>query len=517
MSENGLALDMAPSTLAPVLQVRSIVKDFPGTRALDHVDLTVRHGEIHALLGENGAGKSTIIKCIVGAHPPTSGVIEVDGRAMSFAGPHDALAAGLVAVHQHSNLIPTLSVEENLWLGEPLPRIAGTLVNWKQVRRRAIEVMKYVGLDIAPDAICADLRPDQRAMISIAKAVASNARLIILDEPTAALLPDEVETLFSQMRRLSREGHAFLYVSHRLGEVFDIADRVTVLRDGRNAGTFEKDQIRRQAIVAAIVGPEKSMRGSGPPQVATGPVMLAVKDLSGARVKGVSFELRKGEILGIAGLPGSGSDETIDLLFGRIHRTGGTISLDGRKVKLRSPAEAIAEGIAFVPKERLVEAIIHGFSVRENISLPSLAKYLRDPVARFVNRKSEDRAAQNVVERMRIRTPGTDTPIESLSGGNQQKAVLGRWLTTGARIFLLNCPTAAVDVGAKAEIYELVRALAEGGGAVIFSSTEVEEFPVLCQRVLVFSGGEIAGELAGEQVDEANIMTIASGGTLGSH
>jgi ABC-type sugar transport system ATPase subunit len=326
-----------------------------------------------------------------------------------------------------------------------------------------------------------------------------------------------VETLFGQMRRLSREGHAFLYVSHRLAEVFDIADRATVLRDGRNAGTFDKAEMNRQAIVAAIVGPEKSLRRTAAPKLAAGAVAMSVNNLSGHRVHGVSFDLRKGEILGIAGLPGSGADETIDLLFARTHRTGGTIAIEGRQVRLRDPADAIAEGIAFVPKERLQEAVVHGFSVRENISLPSLSRYLRERVMRFVDRKAEDKAARGIVERMQIRTPGTDTPIESLSGGNQQKAVLGRWLTTDAKVFLLNCPTAAVDVGAKSEIYELIRGIADSGAAVIFSSTEVEEFPAICERVLVFSGGSIAGELSGVEVDEANIMTVASGGSLGSH
>jgi len=501
----------------PVLEARGIVKEFPGTLALDQVGLTVCEGEIHALLGENGAGKSTIIKCIVGAYQPTAGAILVDGREVSFAGPHEAIAAGIAVVHQHSNLIPTLSVEENIWLGEPLPRIAGTLVNWRAVRARAREIMAYVGLDIPPETIVEELRLDQRAMISIAKAVASKARLIILDEPTTALLPHEVKTLFHQMRRLSREGHAFLYVSHRLSEVFEIAERATVLRDGRNAGTFERGSMDRHKVISAIVGQEKSLRAGRPPAAASERVLLSVEGLSGGRAENVGFELCAGEILGIAGLPGSGADETIDLLFGRTRAATGTVSVEGRPVRLRHPGDAIAAGIALVPKDRLAEAVVHGYSVRENISLPSLSRYLWEPVARFVKRSAEDSAARGVVQRMRVRTPSIETSIDALSGGNQQKAVLGRWLTTGAKIFLLNSPTAAVDVGAKAEIYDLIRTLAADGAAVIFSSTEVEEFPSLCERVLVFSGGRVAAELAGEAVTEANIMTIAAGGSLGSH
>ena len=516
MIETEVALKaQAPLSSVPVLEVRGLVKTFTGTRALDAVDIDVRPGEIHALLGENGAGKSTLIKCVAGAQPPTEGRILVDGVPVSFAAPHDAAAAGIAVVHQHSNLIPSLSVEENLWLGEALPRRAGVLVDWRAVRARARTIMQHVQVEVPPEAIVGELRPDQRAMISIAKAVASKARLIILDEPTTALLPHEVETLFAEMRRLAREGHAFLYVSHRLAEVFDIADRATVLRDGRNAGTFERGAMDRHAVIAAIVGSQKALRRGRPPATATDRVAMTVDRLCGRRVDDVSFTLRAGEILGIAGLPGSGADETIDLLFGRHRADGGQICVDSRPLRLRDPSDAIAAGIALVPKDRLAEAVLHGFSVRENISLASLAQYLHEPIARFVNRSAEDRAARAVVERLRVRTPALETAIDALSGGNQQKAVLGRWLTTGAKVFLLNSPTAAVDVGAKAEIYELIRSLAAEGAAIIFSSTEIEEFPSLCERVLVFSRGRIAGDLVGDDVTEANIMTIASGGALG--
>ena len=284
----------AYDTAVPVLEVRGLTKEFPGTRALDGVSLDVGHGEIHALLGENGAGKSTLIKCVVGAQRPTAGDILVDGKSVEFSSPHEAVAAGIAVVHQHSNLIPSLSVEENIWLGEPLPRIAGTLVNWRAVRARAVEIMNYVGLDIQPDASVGELRPDQRAMISIAKAIASKARLIILDEPTTALLPHEVDMLFGQMRRLSREGHAFLYVSHRLTEVFDIADRATVLRDGRNAGTFDRATMDRHAVISAIVGSQKSLRKGRATAVTTERIVMTVDGLSGSRVRHGRIRLAAG-------------------------------------------------------------------------------------------------------------------------------------------------------------------------------------------------------------------------------
>jgi ABC-type sugar transport system ATPase subunit len=472
--------------------------------------MSVRYGEIHALLGENGAGKSTLIKAIAGAHQPTSGSILVDGQAIKIANPNDALAAGIAVVHQHSNLVPSLSVAENLWLGQPLPKRAGFLVDWRRVKDHAVAVLDYVGSKISPHAIVLELRPDERALVSIAKAIASEARLIILDEPTAALLPHEVETLFVQMRRLAKEGHGFLYVSHRLAEVTEIADRATVIRDGRNAGEFERP-LDRRAIIAAILGPGKQLRHSAELTEAKGPVALEVAALSGGRLREVTFTARKGEILGIAGLPGSGAEETIDYLFGRFVAKSGSIALEGRPLRLRDPRDAIAAGIALVPKERLVEAVIAGHNVRENMTVVSLAQFRRDAVIGLVNRHRESKAAQSTAERLGIRMRNIESPIESLSGGNQQKVILGRWLGSEAKLFLLNSPTAAVDVGAKAEIYELIQLLADNGATVLFASTEVEEFPRLCSRVLVFHDGRVAGELRGAEVTETNIMQLSAG------
>ncbi len=397
-----------PDGLVAALEIRELTKEFPGTRALDSVNLTVRPGEIHALLGENGAGKSTLIKCVVGAHPPTRGAIFIDGNPVVFNGPHDAVVAGIAVVHQHANLISSLSVEENIWLGKPLPRHMGALVDWRSVRTRAREIIDYVGLKVQPGAIVGDLRPDQRAMISIAKAIASNARIIILDEPTNALLPHEVETLFVQMRRLSREGHAFLYVSHRLVEVFDIADRASVLRDGRNAGTFDVNSMDHHAVITAIIGSQKPLRERRPRETMTDRVVMTIEGLGGRHVNHVNLKLHQGEIIGFAGLPGSGADETIDLLFGRNRIAAGQVAVDGRAIRLRNPGDAIAARIALVPKDRLSEAILHGFSVRENISLPSLPRFLSDPITRLISRAAESRAARSVVEHMHVRVYCSD-------------------------------------------------------------------------------------------------------------
>ncbi len=508
-------VDDHPTTtdLAPSLEVRAMRKEFPGTLALDNVSLSVRRGEIHALLGENGAGKSTLIKCICGAYAPTAGEVFVEGQPATFSTPKGATDAGIAVVHQHFNLVPTLTVAENLWLGDPLPGRLG-LVDWPRVHARARDILASLGLDIPTHAEIGSLRPDQLAMISIAKAVSGNARIIILDEPTNALLPHEVDRLFDQMRRLAARGHSFLYVSHRLAEVFQIADRATVLRDGRNAGVFDRENMDRRSVVEAIVGKKGALAERKTHSQARPDVVMQVRDLAGARTAGVSFELRAGEIVGVAGLPGSGAEEVLSLLFGRERRKGGSVTIQGKPAALRSPAEAIAAGIALVPQDRLAEAVFHGQSIRANISMPSLARYLREPVLRLINRAAESTATREVATRMRVRMPGIETAIDDLSGGNQQKVVLGRWLSTGARIFLLNSPTAAVDVGAKAEIYDLIHELAADGVGVIFASTELEEYPLVCDSVLVFSGGRVVGKLTGVEITESNIMTLAAGGDL---
>ena len=498
----------------PLLAVRNITKDFPGQRALDAVSLDLHRGEIHALLGENGAGKSTLIKIVTGVYPSDGGEIQVGGKAMSFHDPHEAQAAGIAVVHQHGNLVPSLSVQENLLLGESLPRRLGVLIDWPAVRRRTTQLLERVGLkDIDPAALVASLRPDEVAMVSIAKAIATNAKVIILDEPTTALLPHEVEVLFGHMRRLAAEGHGFIYVSHRLAEVFAIADRASVLRDGQLVWSCrDRAGLKQADVVAAIVGAEADPGardgGLGAP---LGDTVLELRSLEAAGVDRVSLNLKRGEILGLAGLPGSGAEETLDAVYGRVVVRGGELLVDGRAVRFASPRDAVAAGLALVPKNRLAEAALTGFSVRENVSLPSLSRLLTDPVMRFVRKGAERKLVTDATTRLRVKSVGIEARIESLSGGNQQKAMIARWLGRAARIYLLNSPTAAVDVGAKAEIYQLLREIAADGAAVVFTSTEVEEFPRLCDRVLVFRDGRVVGELIGAHATEHAILNLAAG------
>ena len=505
--------DTAPGASEIVLEVKGLVKEFPGTRALDGVDLRIRRGEIHALLGENGAGKSTLIRAVCGASRPTAGSILVDGRMVTFNSPQEARALGIAVVHQHFNLVPQLSVRENLALADSLPRRGGIFVDWNAMEHRAKKLLDRVGLRIDPKIEVSKLRPDESAMVAIAKAIGSDAKIIVLDEPTSALLPAEVSILFGHMRRLASEGHSFLYVSHRLTEVFDIADRVTVLRDGRRVGTWTRAAMSRKTIIEAIVGGAKAWVDEiNDADVVMGEVVLAAEGVAGGRVKDMSFAVRSGEILGLAGLPGSGAEEAMDLLFARFPMTRGSLTLNGKLVVFHDTRDAKEAGIALVPKDRHAESLLPGSSVRENISLPNLSRFVTDPVLRFIHRGRERAEGMDVAIRLAIKMSSIEASIDSLSGGNQQKAILGRWLASGAKIFLLNSPTAAVDIGAKAEIYNLIRQIAASGAAVLFTSTEVEEFPRVCHRVLVFSDGRVVGEVSGKNATETNIMHLAVGG-----
>ena len=494
------------------IECRNVVKEFPGTRALDGVDLQVRHGEIHALLGQNGAGKSTLIRAFAGADPPTSGAIFVEGAEVRIDTPRMAQSFGVAVVHQHFNLAADLSVRENLFLGHSFPRRWNGLVDWRSLTEKALALLDRLGLKIDPCANVADLRPDELAMIAIARAVATDAKVIILDEPTAALLPDEVAVLFAHIRRLAAEGHAFLYVSHRLSEVFEIADRITVLRDGRRIGTWPLAETTRAAVIAAIVGSNRAeVDEMRPSEASHGAVVLSVTNAASEGVRNLTFALRKGEVVGFAGLPGSGAEEAVAMIYGRQPLRSGDFELDGKARSFRSVRDAKAAGLALIPGDRHGEAILGGLTVRENIALPVFERFITDPVLRLMREPQERRHAEQIVSTLSIKTPSVDTSIDNLSGGNQQKAILGRWLGAGSRIFLMMAPTAAVDIGAKAEIYRLIHKLAEDGAAILFTSPEVEEYRRVCNRVLVFHGGEVVQELSGEEATETRIMEIAAG------
>lgn len=502
----------ATSRPGPLLRVRDAVKDYPGTRALDHMDFSLQPGEVHALLGENGAGKSTLIKALAGALQLTSGTVEVDGAEVDIRNPQRAQALGISVVHQHGNLIPELSVTENVLMVEGLGRRAGVLVNWRKAHRRTLLLLDRVGLpDLDPHREVASLGPHEQAMVAVAKALASNARVIILDEPTTALLPAEVDVLFAQMRKLAAEGIGFVFVTHRLHEVFKVCDRITVMRDGALVGTWQADELDHDSLVDQLVGAEKSIsheafRADGEP----GEVVLSVRGLSGDVLRGLDFEARAGEVVGIASLPGEGAEQVLESLYGLL-KAKGEVSVKGRVKRIRTPQQAVAAGMALVPRDRLAQGLVSDLSIRENATLATTRSYISDPVLRWMRKGRERRDVAEVMSRLSLKSGGLESEVRTLSGGNAQKVVIGRWLLRNASVYLLDSPTAAVDVHTKSEIYALARSLSDHGAAVIFTSTELEEFVRVCDRVLVLHGGELVGELSGEQNTVNSIMRLSFG------
>ena len=507
--EPGREVDSRPG---PLLRIRGAVKDYPGQRALDHMDFELATGEVHALLGENGAGKSTLIKAVAGAISLTDGTIEMDGVEVDVRNPQRAQGLGVSVVHQHGNLVPDLSVTENVLMVEGLGRRAGVLVNWRMAHRRVLRLLDRVGLpDLDPHREVSTLGPHESAMVAVAKALASNARVIILDEPTTALQPAEVDTLFGQMRKLAAEGIGFVFVTHRLHEVFKVADRITVMRDGRLVGTWPADALDHDSLVDQLVGPEKSIAQDAFVGGSTaGDVVLETRGLTGAVLRGLSFEARAGEVVGIASLPGEGAGEVVESLFGMC-RTSGEIVIDGKRRRIRSPQQAVAAGIALVPRDRLRQGLVVDMNVRENATLASTGSFVTDPVLRLMRRRRERTRVGEVMTRLNLKSSGLEAEVRTLSGGNQQKVVIGRWLLRRSKVYLLDSPTAAVDVHTKAEIYGLARRLADDGAAVIFTSTELEEFVRVCDRVLVLHNGTVAGELRGDENTVNSIMRLSFG------
>ena len=507
--EPGREVASRPGTL---LQVTGAVKDYPGQRALDHMDFELRRGEVHALLGENGAGKSTLIKAVAGVISLTAGTVVMDGVEVDMRNPHRAQSLGVSVVHQHGNLVPDLSVTENVLMVDGLGRRAGVLVDWRAAHRRVRELLDRVGLpDLDPRREVSTLGPHQSAMVAVAKALASNARVIILDEPTTALQPAEVDTLFDQMRKLTLEGIGFVFVTHRLGEVFKVSDRITVMRDGRLVGTWPSGELDHDSLVDQLVGPEKSIAEDAFVGGSTlGEVVLEVRDLRGDVLRGLSFEARAGEVVGVASLPGEGAGEVVETLFGMC-RGSGEILIDGRRRRIRSPQQAVAAGVALVPRDRLRQGLVGEMSVRENATLASTRSFLSDPVLRLMRRGRERTRVGEVMQRLSLKASSLEAEVRTLSGGNQQKVVIGRWLLRRSKVYLLDSPTAAVDVHTKAEIYALARQLADDGAAVIFTSTELEEFVRVCDRVLVLHDGQVAGELFGDENTVNSIMRLSFG------
>src|SRR3954447_4619637 len=474
-----------------VLSLEGVAKSFPGVRALDGVRFDVRAGEVHALLGENGAGKSTLIKIMSGVHEPDAGTLLLDSRPVRFARPQDAQRAGVATIYQELLLFPELSVAENIFLGHA-PRGRFGAVDWGAMRGRAREILASLDIhDLDVDRTAGALSVGNRQRVEIAKALSQNARVLIMDEPTAALTEADVERLFATVRLLTARGVGVVYISHRLVEIFDLADRVTVLRDGRYVGTREVGDVREDELITMMVG--RTLDALFPKgEAEIGPPVLEVRGLRARPQLGdIDLVLRRGEIVGLAGLVGAGRSELAQAIFGMNPPEAGEILLDGRPVRLRTPRDSVRLGIAYVPEDRGQQGLVRPMRVRENVSLAVLRRIAK---AGFVDRRAEAGLARQSVTRFAIRASGIEQVVGKLSGGNQQKVVLAKWLATRPRVLIMDEPTRGIDVGAKAEIHRLMSRLAAEGLAILMISSELPEILGMSDRVLVMRQGRLVAE-----------------------
>lgn len=493
--------------MTAVLSLENVSKGFPGVKALDDVSLTVEAGEIHALLGENGAGKSTLMKILCGIYQPDEGTIRLDGEARKFSNYRDACAAGIGIVFQEFSLIPWLSVVDNIFLGrEPRNRLG--FIQRSRMMAEAHDLFDGLDIDIDPEIPVHRLSVADQQFVEIAKALSLKARVLVLDEPTAPLTPTEVERLFAIMRRLRADGVAMVFISHHLEEIFQVCDRITVLRDGAYVTNCPVTDTDHDALVEMMVGrrvdnifPPREPRNVDAPVVLE--AEIGMKDTSHTD----TLQLAEGEILGFAGLVGSGRSEMAMALIGAYPTRVARIRLDGHDMKFSSPADALAAGIGLLPEDRKQQGLILPFSCSDNITLNHLPQFCRS--GPFISRSREAEQVSAVMDRVRVKAPSAETPVRSLSGGNQQKVVIARWLERGCRILIFDEPTRGIDVGAKSEIYILMKRLAAQGIAIIMISSELPEITGVCDRVLVFSHGRIVAELADDDIDSETIMRHA--------
>ena len=493
--------------MSALLEMRSITKRFPGVVALDRVDFELERGEVHVLLGENGAGKSTLVKMLAGAYRPDEGEILLDGEAASISSATDAQKLGISTIYQEFNLVPQFTVAENIFLGRQ-PRRFG-FVDRRKMREEARKLLDRMKVLVDPDALVSNLGVAQRQMVEIAKALSLNARILIMDEPTASLSGQEVERLFEIVRGLKKEEVAMIFISHHLEEVSEIGDRVTVLRDGKVVDRVPAST-KHSELVRMMVG--RSVEAQFPrrrPEL--GEVLLEVKNLSREGVlEDVSFSLRAGEVVGVAGIVGAGRTELARAIFGADPGDAGEVWVEGRRMERGDPREAKRRGMGFVTEDRQGQGIVPPLSVAENLGLASLE---RNTHVGLVNRREQRKQARKIIEDLNIRTPGPEQEIRFLSGGNQQKTVIGKWLLADSKVLIMDEPTRGIDVGAKVEIYELMNELTENGAGILMISSDLPEVLGMSDRILVMSGGRITGELSVEEANGENVMELATQGS----
>jgi ribose transport system ATP-binding protein len=489
-----------------VLQLKNITKTYPGVTALDDVSLDVIRGEVHALVGENGAGKSTLIKTCTGAVEPDRGKIIVNGKAFAAMSPKLSEENGIAVIYQEFNLVDELSAAENIFLGKALRR--GIRIDRRAMEERSAELFRMLAIDINPRELVRNLTVGYQQLVEIAKAVSEKARILIMDEPSAPLTNVEVEKLFEMVDRLKAQGVTILYISHRIDEIFRLSDRITVMRDGRKIETLKTSQTNPERLVTAMVGRElKETYPARSGSSITEAALLETRRLSGNGLRDISFKVHRGEVLGFAGLIGAGRTELAELLFGVKRKTAGEILFKGKPMEPKTPRDAINSGIALVPEDRKRQGALLDIDIKGNISMAILDRISRMSV---VNKGREQKIAETYKDSLRIKTPNLFQKIKNLSGGNQQKVIIAKWLATEPELIILDEPTRGIDVGAKHEIYKLINELVEEGKTIVMISSEMEELVGMADRIIVLAEGRISGELAKNNFDQELIMTYAS-------
>ncbi|HIT34559.1 MAG TPA: sugar ABC transporter ATP-binding protein [Candidatus Faecousia intestinigallinarum] len=489
-----------------ILSFRGLSKSFPGVQALDDVSFSLQEGEVLALLGENGAGKSTLVKCLTGANIPTSGTITLFGKDYTAITPGAARKLGISAVYQEFNLVQDLPIVENVFMGNNPGN--GFLVDYKQMLKKCREIFDSFGIPIDPTENVSTLSPALMQIVEIAKAIALDLRILILDEPTAPLTTNETEILFNIIRSLKAKGVSVIYISHRLEEIFDICDRAVVLRDGKYIGETPIASTSRKELIKMMIGRELTSYYPDHASQATQEVAMKVSHVSGNGAKDISFTLHKGEILGVAGLVGAGRTELMTLLFCDAKRESGTVEINGKPFQGKRPWHAIAAGMAYLPEDRKRTGLLLDKSVALNTTLASIKKYCRFGI---INSKKEKACIETYCKKLQVKTPSYEQEVQYLSGGNQQKVIVGKWLATDSEIIIFDEPTRGIDVGTKHEIYEIIHSLADEGRAIIMVSSEFEELMGVADRILVMAEGELMGSLEKDSFDKEVLLDMASG------
>ncbi|MBR5506255.1 MAG: ATP-binding cassette domain-containing protein [Clostridia bacterium] len=488
--------------------MKNITKEFPGVKALDNVSLKIHRGSVHALMGENGAGKSTLMKCLFGIYSKDSGQILLDGKEVNFKNSKEALENGVAMVHQELNQALKRNVMDNIWLGR-YPTHLGFVTDEQKMYKDTLEIFESLNINVDPRIVMSKLPVSQRQMVEIAKAVSYDSKIIVFDEPTSSLTEQEVEHLFAIINKLREKGCGIIYISHKMEEILKISDYVTVMRDGTWIATEKADDLDMDKIIKLMVGRELTTRFP-PKNNNIGEVILEVKDLSStySNLNNVSFNLHKGEILGVAGLAGAGRTELLENIFGISERKSGSIKLHGKEINPKSARQAIRSGLALVTEERRANGIFGILDILNNTTISNLEDYKVRKL--FLSKRKMRKDTEWSIKAMHIKTPSHETQIRTLSGGNQQKVIFGRWLLTKPEILMLDEPTRGIDVGAKYEIYQLIVQLASNGKGIIMVSSEMPELLGVCDRIIVMSGGQIAGEVKASDTTQEEIMTLAA-------